>query len=178
MESSRFPLRIEPLIESGAEWCCSGEINGGLNTSPPQTFNININPAGNFVSFSAPTLLTTESSGFTTITVKRVGDTSLPVTVDYATSGNSGVPCSTVIGMASPKCDFTEAFGTLSFAGGQDTKTFRVLITQDSYVEGSEDLTLTLSNATGFAALTAPLAATLTINDDVTEPSTTRLTTR
>jgi hypothetical protein len=46
------------------------------------------------------------------------------------------------------------------------------LITQDSFVEGSEDLPLTLSNATGFAALATPLTATLTVTDDVTEPPT------
>ena len=149
-----------------------GTANGGQNTSAPQTFNININPVGGFVKFSAANFATTESSGFTTITVKRVGDTSLPVTVDYATGGDSSVPCSTVNGMASPKCDFTEASGTLRFAAGEDTKVITVLITQDSYVEGPEDLTLTLSNATAFAALGTPSTATLTINDDLNEPPT------
>jgi len=149
-----------------------GTANGGQNTSAPQTINININPAGGFVKFSAANFATTESSGFSTITVKRVGDTSLPVTVDYATGGDGSVPCSTVNGMASPKCDFTEASGTLRFAAGEDTKTVTVLITQDSYVEGPEDLTLTLSRATAFAALATPSTATLTINDDIIEPLT------
>src|SRR6266567_4400320 len=74
--------------------------------------------------------------------------------------------------MAAPKCDFTEASGTLRFAAGEDTKTVTVLITQDSYVEGPEDLTLTLSRATAFAALATPSTATLTINDDIIEPLT------
>ena len=91
--------------------------------------------------------------------------------VDYATSGDTGVPCSTP-GAASPKCDFTSALGTLKFAAGEDTKTFTVLISQDSFVEGPESFTVTLSNQTGGAALATPATATVTIADDANEPST------
>jgi hypothetical protein len=92
--------------------------------------------------------------------------------VDYTTSGDTGVPCSTP-GAASPKCDFTSALGTLKFAVGEDTKIFTVLISQDSFVEGSEPFTLTLSNPTGGGAVLAtPSTATVTIADDVSEPST------
>jgi hypothetical protein len=75
-------------------------------------------------------------------------------------------------GIASPKCDFTSALGTLDFAAGENIKTFVVLISQDSYVEGPENLTLSLSNPTNNSALTSPLTTALTIDDDVTEPAT------
>jgi CSLREA domain-containing protein len=148
-----------------------GTANGGQNTSPAQTFNI-VNPVGGSLKFNSDSFGTTESSGFATITVKRVGNLSQAVTVDYATSGDSGVPCSTVNGKASSKCDFTSALGTLKFAAGEDTKTFTVLISQDIYVEGPETLTLNLSNLTGGAVFGANSAATLTINDDLSEPAT------
>jgi CSLREA domain-containing protein len=148
-----------------------GTANGGQDTSPAQTFNINVTAIGGSLSFNSPTYGTTESSGSTTITVKRTGDLSRAVAVDYATSGDTGVPCSTP-GAASPKCDFTSALGTLKFAAGEDTKTFTVLISQDSFVEGSETFTVTLSNQTGGAALATPATATVTIADDVSEPST------
>jgi hypothetical protein len=148
-----------------------GTLNGGQDTSAPQTFNITVTAIGGSLSFSSPTYGTTESSGSTTITVKRAGDLSRAVTVDYATSGDTGVPCSTP-GAASPKCDFTSALGTLKFAAGEDTKTFTVLISQDSFVEGPESFTVTLSNQTGGAALGSPATATVTIADDASEPST------
>ncbi len=149
-----------------------GTANGGHDTSPPQTFTINVNPVGGFLQFSSANFTTTESSSFATITVVRLGDKSLPVTVDFATGGDSGSRCSTVTGMASPKCDFTEAFGTLRFAAGEDSKTFRVLITQDAYVEGPERVMLALSNTTGFGALGTPATANLRIDDDASEPPT------
>ncbi len=148
-----------------------GTANGGQDTSPSQSFNITVVPAGGFLKLSSASSITTESSGFTTTTVMRTGSTALPVKVNYATSDDSGLPCSTATGLASPKCDFTTAAGTLSFAAGENTKTIIILISQDSYIEGPEDLTLTLSNPTGFAALASPSTVTVTITDDATEPA-------
>ncbi|HET6892524.1 MAG TPA: Ig-like domain-containing protein, partial [Pyrinomonadaceae bacterium] len=149
-----------------------GTINGGQDTSPAQTFNINVTPVGGFLQFESSSFTTTESSTFTIITVKRTGDTARPVAINFATGGNIGTPCPTATGVASSKCDFTSALGTLNFAAGEDTKTFTVLISQDSYVEGPETLNLSLETPTGFAALGVPSTATLTIEDDISEPAT------
>jgi hypothetical protein len=129
---------------------------------------------GGTLQFSAATYNTTESSFFTTITVSRVGDTTGAVSVDYATPDDSAatvaVPCGTVSGIASPRCDFTSAAGTLHWDSGDNAaKTFIVLISDDDYVEGTESLTLTLSNPTGGAQLGSPSTAILTIADDATE---------
>jgi len=140
-----------------------GTANGGVDTSPSQTFTITVTPLGGTFNFSAATYNTTESSGFTTVTVKRTGDLTRAVTVDYASSGNTGLPCSTANGVATPKCDFTTALGTLSFAAGQDTKTVDILISQDSFVEGPETFTVTLSNQTGNSALGTTSTSTTTI---------------
>jgi CSLREA domain-containing protein len=149
-----------------------GTANGGQDTSPPQIFNINVNPVGGSIKFNSASGSTAENSGSTTITVTRTGDLSQAVTADYATSADPGLPCSTAGGVASPKCDFTSSLGTLTFAAGEGTKTVTVLISQDSFVEGPETFTMTLSNQTGGSALATPSTETITINDDATEPPT------
>ena len=135
---------------------------------------------GSIIKFSAASYNTTEGSGFSIITVQRIGNLSQAVTVDYATPDDSSamtvLPCATANGVASPRCDFTTALGTLRFAAGDGAdKTFTVLTNQDSFVEGPETLTLTLSDLTGAAVFTTPgatsLTATLMIADDVTEPA-------
>lgn len=148
-------------------------LNGGQDTSPPQTFNLNVVPVGGFMRFISTNFVTGESAGLTTITVERTGDMTRAVTVDYATS-NGGIsnqfPCSLPTGAASPKCDFTSTFGTLKFAAGESSKTFNVLLSQDSWMEGTESLSLSLTNAANGSALGTPATATLTINDDPLEP--------
>ena len=61
------------------------------------------------------------------------------VTVDYATSD----------GTATAGSDYTATSGTLSFAAGETEKTVSVPVFDDGHDEGSETLTLTLSNASG-----------------------------
>ncbi|HJZ80323.1 MAG TPA: Calx-beta domain-containing protein, partial [Pyrinomonadaceae bacterium] len=127
--------------------------------------------SGAFISFNQSSYAVTEGDGSLNVTVNRTGDTAVPVSVDYATSdaGASAVSCATPGGKASAKCDFTDAFGTVQFAAGETSKTISVLITQDNYVEGPEAFTIGLSNAVA-ATLQAPSSATITINDEVTEP--------
>jgi CSLREA domain-containing protein len=149
-----------------------GTANGGVDTSAAQSFNITVNPAAGFISFAAASSDTTESSGSVTVTVKRTGTLTQPATVDYGTSADNGLPCTNASGVATPKCDFTTALGTLSFAAGEDTKTITILISQDVFVEGPETFTVSLSNQTGGAALAAPASASITVADDATEPST------
>jgi CSLREA domain-containing protein len=147
-----------------------GTANSGVDVSPPQTFTISVTPVGGFVSFASSTGNTAENSGSTTVNVVRSGNTSLAATVNYSTNADAGVPCSTANGVASPKCDFTAALGTLNFAAGETSKTITILLSQDSFVEGPETITLTLSNPTGNAALGTPSSMSVTIADDATEP--------
>jgi hypothetical protein len=128
------------------------------------------------VRFSSATYDTTESSGSTTITVKRDGDKSQAATLDYVTADDSDattvVSCATINGLAAPRCDYTTVAGTLRFAAGEATKTFTILISQDNYVEGPETMTISLTNPTGGAFFGVPSTATLTIADDASEPAT------
>ena len=150
----------------------SGPINATIGDSQATgTIQNDDGPVG-LISFSQASYSVGESDHLITITVNRVNDLSSAATVDYATSDGGGVaavPCSTINGAASSRCDFTTSLGKLRFAAGESSKTFIVLISQDNFVEGPETLTLTLSNSTG-AVLATPSTATLTILDDVTEP--------
>ncbi len=105
-----------------------------------------------------------EGSTGATITVTRTGDTSSAVTVDYATSDDT----------AHQSGDYSVASGTLTFAAGETSKTFPVLINKDAYVEGNEKLNVALSNPTGGATLGSTDTATLTIVDDTSVPPNTQ----
>jgi Calx-beta domain/Domain of unknown function (DUF4214) len=94
------------------------------------------------------------------LSVTRAGDTSTPASVDYATQAAT----------ANDRSDFNTAIGTLSFAPGETSKTFDVLINEDSITEGDESFTVALSNPTG-AALGTQATATVGILDDPPEPA-------
>jgi hypothetical protein len=161
-------------------------INCDQNFEPDEAFTVNLSSPvnatidkaqgtgtiqnddvqGGFVSFSQATYSVSKSAGFVTLTVNRTNDTSQPVTVDYATD-DAGAPalCAIANGLASARCDFTVAMGTLKFAPGETQKSFSVLLNPDSYVEGPELFTANLSNLTGGAAFVTPSSATVTITD-------------
>ena len=112
--------------------------------------------------FNASTYTVSEGAGFATVTVTRSGATTLPATVDYITSDDT----------AKQKSDYTFAAGTLSFAAGETSKTFQVLVTDNAFVDLDRNVTLFLINPNG-VTLSAQSVAVLTINDNETAPSTT-----
>ncbi len=122
------------------------------------TFTMGPAPAPAILQFSATSFVVAESAGIARITVSRTGNTAPPVSVTYATGG----------GTASSRADYTTARGTLSFAAGETSKSFNVLIADDTLVEGGETVGLSLSNPGGGATFGAPSVATLTITDNDT----------
>lgn len=111
------------------------------------------------VQFSASNYNVQEDCTTVTITVNRVGDTSGAASIDYNTSDVT----------ASERRDYITALGKLRFAPGETSKTFVVLINEDSFVEGTETFNVNLSNPSG-VSLGGPSIATVTITDDPTEP--------
>ena len=77
------------------------------------------------------------------------------VTVDYATSD----------GTATAGSDYTAASGTLTFAAGEAAKTISVPVLDDAHDEGSETLTLTLSNSSGAYIEDGAATGTITNTD-------------
>ena len=77
------------------------------------------------------------------------------VTVDYATSD----------GTATAGSDYTATSGTLAFAAGETAKTVSVPVLDDDHDEGSETLTLTLSNPSGAYLADGSATGTITNTD-------------
>ncbi|MDX6384827.1 MAG: hypothetical protein QOK48_2400, partial [Blastocatellia bacterium] len=117
-------------------------------------------PVGNTVQFSSATYNVTEACTTVTLTVNRSGDTSGAATVKYATANVT----------ATDRRDYITATGTLNFAAGDSAKTIVVLVNDDSYVEGPETFTVSLSNPSS-VNLGTPAIATVQIDDNATEPA-------
>ena len=136
--------------------------NGSLvPSSANKTVDLLDAPVVSNVEFSTANYSVTEDCTTLTITVNRTGDTSFPATVDYSSADGS----------ATERGDYITALGTLNFAAGETSKSFVVLINEDSYVEGNEGFTLNLSNPSG-VGFGANVSTTVTIIDDATEPAT------
>ena len=111
------------------------------------------------VAFSPGTYSVQENLTFRAFTVNRTGDISGPATVDYATADVTALQ----------RFDYTRAVGTLRFAANESSKTIDILVSEDIKLEGSETLTITLSNGTGQALLGTPSTASIVIVDDAIE---------
>ena len=85
------------------------------------------------------------------------------VTLSRAPSGTVTVDYATADGTATAGSDYTATSGTLTFAAGETEKAISVPVLDDGHDEGSETLTLTLSNPSG--AYLADGSATGTINN-------------
>lgn len=135
-----------------------GEIRGQFQTAA----------AASSLQFNAASLLVTEGIGDVVVSVTRVGNTSLPSTVNYTTTDAAGSnKCGVNNGFASSRCDYETTVGTLHFAVGETSKVISVPVVDDSYAEGNETFTVVLSSTTG-ANLGSPATATITINDNET----------
>lgn len=109
------------------------------------------------VQFSNSAYSASEECTFATITLNRLGDLGGVSKVDFTTSD----------GTAIQRTDYTLGAGTVTFAVGESSKTFRVLISEDAYAEGNESFNLILSDPVG-GGLGTPATATFTITDDDT----------
>ncbi len=159
------------------------QVNGDTSPEPNESFIVNLGNAAKAniargqgigtilnddaqapsqLQFNANSYLVNEGAGNATIIVTRSGDTSAVASIDYATAD----------GTAQQRTKYTTASGTLSFAAGETSKNFTVLLTDEAYVEGNQTVNLTLSNPVG-ATLGNQSMATLTIIDnDIAIPTT------
>jgi hypothetical protein len=121
------------------------------------------------IQFASSSVSASEAVGSMTINVTRTGDTSGTSSVDYATSDTAGnSACSALTGAASSRCDYLRTLGTLTFGPGESSKSILVPIVDDSFAEGNETFTLTLSNAVGTTLGTSTATLTITENDGST----------
>ncbi len=112
--------------------------------------------------FSGPTFEATEGCVSAAVTVTRTGPS--------LDSRTDSVEYSIADGSALQKSDYTFLSGRLVFAPGETTKILSVPVTEDSFAEGDETATLSLSNASAGATLGAQSSATLLIRDNDLSP--------
>ncbi|MGI8735240.1 MAG: PQQ-dependent sugar dehydrogenase [Pyrinomonadaceae bacterium] len=136
----------------------NGEIRGQFQSSA--SIGVVVSGATNFGA--------KEGQGGAAITFTRLGNTSAASTVSYATGDTAGLSnCNVVNGVASSRCDYAASVGTVTFAAGESSRTISIPIVDDSYAEGPETFTISLSNPIG-VVLGPPTTAVITINDNET----------
>jgi hypothetical protein len=119
------------------------------------------------INFGSPNFELAERVGSVLITVVRTGDLSATSTVEFRTD-DTGAPvdCSVFNGLASSRCDFNTAVGTLKFAPGETEKSFRIMVNQDSHLEPLfETFKVSLSTPGGGATLGNISTAVVKIDD-------------
>ena len=139
-------------------------------SEPSRTFtNLVSNQTANFeaspptvLEFGAASYSVSEGTRTITVTVTRSGDTSSEAEVVYSATDIS----------ADQGDDVSPVIGRLDFAPNETSKTFIIFITDDAYVEGSESMTLQLTDLLG-GVLGNNSSATLTITDNDNSPTNT-----
>ena len=117
--------------------------------------------ATSLVQFGATNFFIDEGSGHVDVTVIRQGNSSSTASVSFNTFDEFQT------GHASQKSDYGISLGTVTFNPGETVKTFRILLSDDNFVEGDETIDLVLSNPIGAGlGLGSPNKATVTILDN------------
>lgn len=133
----------------------SGQLVGGVTATDIVDIAVDAQPPS--VQFSGATFSAGEAAAKATVTITRTGNTDNASTVSYATSAT---------GNATAGSDFTAIAATpVTFAAGETSKTFDVVLTDDAVVEDPETIGVALSAPTG-ASLGAPNAATINVFDN------------
>ncbi len=116
--------------------------------------------ASGSVQFNVSSIAVIEDIGSLTVTVVRSGGSTGSLTVDYATTDGTAIAGQ----------DYTAASGTLTFNGGETSKTIQIPIADDSTTEPDETFTVTLRNPSTLESLGSPSTMTVTIQDRTTTP--------
>ncbi|HET8671104.1 MAG TPA: Calx-beta domain-containing protein [Candidatus Saccharimonadales bacterium] len=113
------------------------------------------------VQFSVSSIQVIEDLSHATITVVRNGGSTGNLTVDYATAD----------GTATAGQDYTATSGTLTFSGGETSKTFQIPIIDDATTEPDEIFTVALRNTSSIDSLGIPNTLVITVQDRATIPT-------
>ena len=130
----------------------SGQSSGLVPGTMSGTGTINDNDASYAISGA-----TVAEGGTLAFVVTRTGYTAVASSVSFATSNGSAVAGS----------DYNAASGTLSFAPGQTSATINVSTIDDSVIETTETLTVSLSSPTAGATISAGSATGTILDNDL-----------
>jgi hypothetical protein len=112
------------------------------------------------VQFTATSMQVIEDVGTLSVTVVRTGGSTGSVSVDYSTANGTAIAGQ----------DYTSTSGTLTFNGGETSKTIQIPITNDSPTETDETFTVFLRNDANLEAVGAPSTLVVTLQDRNTTP--------
>ena len=134
----------------------------------PITLNFSLsNCVQSSVQFNQSGYSVNEGANSLTVDVTRSGSTGATATVNFSTTDSAGLTnCTVASGVASERCDYGSAAGTLRFGPGELTKSFTIPIVNDGLAEGNETFSIRLTGPIGMSlgpAQTIPV--TITEND-------------
>ena len=120
------------------------------------------------VSFSADTYTISEAGPNFTVTMQREGPSLGPVTVQWVirTAGFRWNIRATGFDVGVPEDDFSPLTGTVSFAGGEVSKTFAVPVVDDALPESSETFEIAILGSADPVAIGDRVAALINVFDD------------
>jgi CSLREA domain-containing protein len=133
------------------------EDGRGSNTSTSCFIFDDDNAPG--IHFTAAGYTVAEGAGHLDIPVVRRGDTSAAAHVDY-----------TVASVSASANDYTPVSGRLDFAPGETEKSFAVLVNDDAFVEGPEEVSIAILGA-AFGELGGEAARVIITSDDTSPPT-------
>lgn len=140
-----FAVNLSNLVAPAGVTLATSSANGTLSNDDSTQLSLS----------EASVVEGTGGSNALVYTISLTAPAKDPVTVQYATADVS----------ASAGSDYTATSGTLTFSGGQLSRTLSVSINTDNLVEADETLRLNLSNPVG-ATLQASSALGSILNDD------------
>jgi Tol biopolymer transport system component/photosystem II stability/assembly factor-like uncharacterized protein len=158
-----FTVRHTVALQKGVS-ALTAELSAGTSsaTNPGQAEFKNFQLVTNTFQFAVTGYSVNETDGTAQITVTRSGDRTMAASVDYATFDET----------AQQQTRYIPSVGTLSFAPGEMSKEFSVLVEDNFLVEGNQTVSLRLVDSFG-AGLNSPGRAILTITDNDAPPITT-----
>jgi uncharacterized delta-60 repeat protein len=162
-----FPVRINDDILSEFEENFSVRLfnvtGGGTlgNTNATVLIFDNETIGAGSISFSATDYTVSESGGQASITLRRTGASQGTVSVEFRTTD---LPPGT--GAARAFVDYGGITNTITFGAGVTQQVVQIPILGDLFVEGPEQVALSVSGVTGGASIGFINNATLTIQDD------------
>ena len=124
--------------------------------------NDDVDPLQTVIQWESSNYATLENDGILEVTIKRLGDTSDKVTIDYKTTDGSAIEGQ----------DYEKTSGTATFFAGQTSQTIPIDINilDDGSYEGTETFNIVLFNATNGAILGTPTLSVITIKDNDAVP--------
>jgi len=153
-----YVVRYTVVLQKGVS-ALTAELSAGTSNpaNPGTAVFDNFGLVTSTFQFNASNYAVSESDGLVTVTVTRSGSTATPATVDFATAD----------GTALQRTRYINTAGRLSFAAGELSKTFTVLVEDNAFAEGNQTVNLLLMNPTG-SGLNSPGRALIDIADNDT----------